>query len=1137
MKKYLVLLLSIFFVLSFTTIVFSANLEDYQYVKKINYPVNGFSLSATQSNFPLCVHINSSSWPTADERTHFAIDNTLGKRVQFFDYLGTTNLPYEVEYYNGSTEAVYWVKVPSVVYNSDTNNYFWIAYGNDPNGTDQDNPTAVWDSNFKMVQHLGDNSWGASPEAKDSTSNANNGTNDGSTDATGQVRQGRSFDATDDYITHGDILDDVFSGANKQFTLETYINQDALLASKFMIAKIGDGPTGGDQRQFDFRSGNTLGQPLFMYHGSLTAGNNVYYYPTDPCYTASTFYHMAMTYDGTQANEDRVAIYVNGASKALTVVVTGSPSYIQDGSAPLAVGAGRNTSTAYVFNGDIDEIRISTGLRSADWIKLEYYSMLKTAYNGDSFITYDSEEINSLTSITEYFLDTWNINSYSDITFEVNRPTKYVNNPIYGIEPLDAAIADDGGAMTDETTQANENTANDMVLLPSIPAVNDAYYFGKDHKFTDLPILMGTVGVGTWTITWEYWDGDSWEALANVSSSLDANAVHFKPSLARRHDIAFDQPADWATTTINSQGPYYYIRARVSTYTSIVTQPKGSQSWPSDAWARNINYVSVYRAIDRINLFYGGGADVAPHYSSSLAYSFDGYNFIKTGSHGVTYRNSTDNNLLFEIPTQINGIYYNPDAIDPNMSYIGILGHHYDAGGNYGCVIVINSADGITFSTLKVLVEGAGESKEGMSFAYSEDGRGIAYYQYGSGSDCRVVGAFISNTSDLTGSWTDLGTLIPCTESTSQHYRSSVIKKGDIYLMFVSLYNSTTELLPYIQLYISRNGINWTFLDSQWIELGAADSWDDSMLLGSNNLMKMGDDWFYYYTGHADGHAYAGRTGHMGLATIEYERIGDVTGNGGIITSWFFDITSKVLLVNFDASGGGDDLQVELLDADEAVITGYAKEDCDSLAGINSFSKQVTWNGNVLPNDVFKIKFYLTGSTKLYSYKVSTSSSIYSKSGSNVTLPTDDDDLINIFTSGTTISDDVRVSQAGTDYVIFQFKEQNTDNSKTIVINWEGQSDIAPSVSPVYIQIYNYNKSEWENVLSDWVSGVGADFNIKGRMNINSKYYDSNFYITCRVYQDMGESTGTLQTDYWNITFLPIIPQIGFTNFQDPGIN
>lgn len=345
-----------------------AAITAFTYKKKLNYPVTSLSLSASQSSFPICVHINSTSWATESERDHLDDSGTTGKRVQFFDYLGTTNLPYEVEYYASSagitTEAVYWVKVPSVVYNSDTNNYIWIAYGNDPNSSDQDQATSVWDSNFKGVWHLGDNSWGSSPEAKDSTSNANNGTNSGSTDATGQVRRGRYF-TTDDGVN---------CGTNSSLQMSSYVTVSAWFKGTFAgefvsLSRINTGSPfngygiGRSTKALFFIGGG--GYDTQKVLGTSNVNDDVWHHIAGK-YNGS---NGIVVVDGIQENSQ---VRSNGLSSIATFYI------------------GRDNWTYYA--GSIDEVRVSNIARSNDWLRLEYYSMKKTAWNGDSYWTWSAEE-------------------------------------------------------------------------------------------------------------------------------------------------------------------------------------------------------------------------------------------------------------------------------------------------------------------------------------------------------------------------------------------------------------------------------------------------------------------------------------------------------------------------------------------------------------------------------------------------------------------------------------------------------------------------------------------------------------------------------------------------------------------------
>jgi hypothetical protein len=141
-----------------------------------------------------------------------------------------------------------------------------------------------------------------------------------------------------------------------------------------------------------------------------------------------------------------------------------------------------------------------------------------------------------------------------------------------GIANLIHAIAEDGGVQTDETVAANSVAANDMNLLPASPQKNDAYYFGGSIKFETVRLNVGTAGVGTWTLTYEYWNGSAWVALSYVADGTNG----FKT--AGINDINFLRPSDWQKKLLLTRN-VYWIRARVSSFTSKTTQPLGTKAW------------------------------------------------------------------------------------------------------------------------------------------------------------------------------------------------------------------------------------------------------------------------------------------------------------------------------------------------------------------------------------------------------------------------------------------------------------------------------------------------------------------------------------------------------------------------------
>lgn len=136
---------------------------------------------------------------------------------------------------------------------------------------------------------------------------------------------------------------------------------------------------------------------------------------------------------------------------------------------------------------------------------------------------------------------------------------------------LTCAVADDGGTQTNETVAANSATANDMTLLPAVPAQNDAYYFVSATQFDKLTLTIGTQGVGTWTIVWEYYKSDdTWAALAGVADGTTGFTA-----AAGARDVTFTIPTDWKITEVGGVNGYA-IRARVSAYVAVTTQPKGT---------------------------------------------------------------------------------------------------------------------------------------------------------------------------------------------------------------------------------------------------------------------------------------------------------------------------------------------------------------------------------------------------------------------------------------------------------------------------------------------------------------------------------------------------------------------------------
>jgi len=143
---------------------------------------------------------------------------------------------------------------------------------------------------------------------------------------------------------------------------------------------------------------------------------------------------------------------------------------------------------------------------------------------------------------------------------------------------LDAVIrASSGGtSFSNQTANASSVALGDVLMFPPTPVFNDAVYFGKATIFDRLSIdINQIISSGSMGITWEYSRGSGvWSTLPVLTASEGGQSTsHLNLTASVGIFIeAFDIPSDWATDTVNSQGPFYYVRARVS----AVASPSGA---------------------------------------------------------------------------------------------------------------------------------------------------------------------------------------------------------------------------------------------------------------------------------------------------------------------------------------------------------------------------------------------------------------------------------------------------------------------------------------------------------------------------------------------------------------------------------
>lgn len=341
-----------------------AFLAGYNRRQKITIDSDSY-ISGDLSSQAIAVHI-------PDTNTDFwANDDGVGTYVRFTTSDGETLLDFEVESYDSGGEDAWWhVEIPTLLSATDTEIYIYYDADSTSDGSDRE---GTWDANYKTSYRLNQDK--AEGAFDDSTSNNNNLTNTGTTDAAGQIDRGRNFDGlNDDLRLPDDALNALTSG-----TLEWWVDKVTDAVDTLFIGSLLTATTdyiaiwiGADKKiAFQCRVGD-----VNQYLGSV-----------DVVIDDSTPTHIE--WDKTGSTH---IIRINGVSETINFSVeTDKSKYFSDlagaGTIGYTIGNFRRNTNSHYYKGILDEITISDDSRSDDWTKARVQSGLGT------WLSFGAEEI------------------------------------------------------------------------------------------------------------------------------------------------------------------------------------------------------------------------------------------------------------------------------------------------------------------------------------------------------------------------------------------------------------------------------------------------------------------------------------------------------------------------------------------------------------------------------------------------------------------------------------------------------------------------------------------------------------------------------------------------------------------------
>lgn len=108
-----------------------------------------------------------------------------------------------------------------------------------------------------------------------------------------------------------------------------------------------------------------------------------------------------------------------------------------------------------------------------------------------------------------------------------------------------------------------------------------------------------------------------------------------------------------------------------------------------------------------------------------------------------------------------------------------------------------------------------------------------------------------------------------------------------------------------------------------------------------------------------------------------------------------------------------------------------------------------------------------------------------------------------------------------TTYLAHEFKKVNNTNQDSIKILVNLKSSLSGSTQPIYLQVWNETDQVWETIATDSTVLANTDVDMTYTISANqTKYYDSSYTVTFRVWQETGGGSETLSIDYVNICFI-----------------
>ncbi len=392
------------------------------------------------------------------------VENANGYDI-IFETSGGTALKFERTRYNASTgEVIFWVKIPTLDYNDDTEIYMY--YGKS-GVSDTEDVANAYDSSWEMNNHLEEDTstTGGIKDSIDSKHDLTPWTSDGTTGnlhtTSGIIGDAQDFDGSSNSLYEDG---DASRHTDGSFTIEGWMNLDTLGTSHSMVI---------------FNCKHTA-SPWRMWYIEKGANDKVSFVRVNDSETfesangsttlsTGTWYYVVGVFDDSTGN---AYVYLDGSQDG-----TGSMTDdMYNGAGQIRVGL--DWSGGGQLDGVVDEVAFHKTARSASWVETRYNAISSPS----TFYSVGSEEISGDATTTKTIDGIARVEKDGVLTVEgvanITDGSLEDNDfdPIYGsysVRPLDSA-----NAKVAIRFKAPQDTIFDKVYL----SVNDVVGTSPNYK-------------------------------------------------------------------------------------------------------------------------------------------------------------------------------------------------------------------------------------------------------------------------------------------------------------------------------------------------------------------------------------------------------------------------------------------------------------------------------------------------------------------------------------------------------------------------------------------------------------------------------------------------------------------------------